>query len=195
MKFSDKTKSLAYLKAKGRCALCDKFINIRSFELDHIVPRVLGGSNSLSNAQVACHRCNSAKQDSTFCKTLYHYTVLDRLDSILKTGIEMSPREGTKLYHNERRVVWLTTSEEWEPTCFFGQDLSNHIKVRLTIKNVFPKHHMAYRTLPTKLYKQLLRVAIAAGSDVKKWYVYNHNITLHQIDTVEIYIDGMWSKL
>ncbi len=33
------------------------------FEIDHVIPRVRGGENILSNVVVACRRCNRSKKD------------------------------------------------------------------------------------------------------------------------------------
>ena len=33
------------------------------FEIDHIIPRIKGGENTLDNVTVACRRCNRSKKD------------------------------------------------------------------------------------------------------------------------------------
>jgi 5-methylcytosine-specific restriction endonuclease McrA len=40
-------------------------INSRSYQLDHIVPRSKGGSNTLDNCQLACREANQAKHELT----------------------------------------------------------------------------------------------------------------------------------
>lgn len=44
---------------KGLCAVCR--CGLVSFEVDHIVPRVLGGTNDRKNLQLLCRPCNNAK--------------------------------------------------------------------------------------------------------------------------------------
>jgi diadenosine tetraphosphate (Ap4A) HIT family hydrolase len=48
-------------RAKGRCEACGVSNEIRALEVDHIVPRALGGSNALSNLQALCSKCNAEK--------------------------------------------------------------------------------------------------------------------------------------
>ncbi len=43
-----------------RCAYCGN-ARAERYELDHVVPRSLGGSDRVSNLVVACHDCNAAK--------------------------------------------------------------------------------------------------------------------------------------
>lgn len=50
-------------RAKHRCEYCrarEAFFNHR-FAVDHITPRVFGGSDELNNLALACHSCNSHK--------------------------------------------------------------------------------------------------------------------------------------
>jgi diadenosine tetraphosphate (Ap4A) HIT family hydrolase len=44
-----------------RCALCGATEKQRPLDVDHIIPRSLGGRNDKSNLQVLCSRCNRAK--------------------------------------------------------------------------------------------------------------------------------------
>ncbi len=50
-------------RARHRCEYChapEIFFNHR-FVVDHIVPRVFGGSDELDNLALACHACNGHK--------------------------------------------------------------------------------------------------------------------------------------
>src|SRR5206468_9952589 len=51
----------AYLLMKYayRCAYCGQ--TNRPFEMDHLQPRIRGGSNRVSNLVLSCHACNQAK--------------------------------------------------------------------------------------------------------------------------------------
>lgn len=58
--------SIRYLVLKlanGRCALCGASIKDTPIDIDHIIPRNLGGTNDISNLQALCFRCNRAKRD------------------------------------------------------------------------------------------------------------------------------------
>lgn len=45
---------------KGRCAMCAKDIR-KSFQIDHVLPLALGGSNDRLNIQLLCGPCNASK--------------------------------------------------------------------------------------------------------------------------------------
>jgi hypothetical protein len=56
-------KKLAALhrRQNGLCALCGGPLKLADADLDHIVPRSLGGMSARSNLQATHRRCNSAK--------------------------------------------------------------------------------------------------------------------------------------
>lgn len=48
-----------------RCAICGKFIDKKEdITLDHIIPQSKGGTDDISNLQIACKECNSRKGDN-----------------------------------------------------------------------------------------------------------------------------------
>jgi 5-methylcytosine-specific restriction endonuclease McrA len=51
-------------RARGRCEYCQapQEICAYTFHMDHIVPRSLGGTDSLANYALACFPCNNAKR-------------------------------------------------------------------------------------------------------------------------------------
>ena len=52
------------LKRAGfHCELCGISADIRALEVDHIIPRILGGPDELSNLQALCYSCNAMKRD------------------------------------------------------------------------------------------------------------------------------------
>jgi 5-methylcytosine-specific restriction endonuclease McrA len=51
------------LKWNYRCAYCGK--EATRWEVDHIIPRIRGGSNRLSNLALSCHGCNQEKGGQT----------------------------------------------------------------------------------------------------------------------------------
>lgn len=50
-------------RAKFRCELCGISAEEKALEVDHIVPRNLGGSDELHNFQALCYSCNATKRD------------------------------------------------------------------------------------------------------------------------------------
>lgn len=51
-------------RAKGRCELCGISKEEKALEVDHIVPKNLGGEDSLHNYQALCYTCNANKRDT-----------------------------------------------------------------------------------------------------------------------------------
>lgn len=49
--------------AQFHCELCGVSADVRALEVDHIVPRNLGGTDDPSNLQALCYSCNSMKRD------------------------------------------------------------------------------------------------------------------------------------
>lgn len=49
-------------RAGGRCELCGVSMEERRLEVDHIIPRSLGGSDDPSNLQALCWLCNATKE-------------------------------------------------------------------------------------------------------------------------------------
>jgi diadenosine tetraphosphate (Ap4A) HIT family hydrolase len=59
--------SIRYLvlaAAKGRCELCGITNEEKMLEVDHIMPKSLGGKDDLSNYQALCYSCNAAKRNT-----------------------------------------------------------------------------------------------------------------------------------
>ncbi|HDL15118.1 MAG TPA: HNH endonuclease, partial [Euryarchaeota archaeon] len=50
-------------KWKHKCAYCGK--NNLPLEIEHIIPKIRGGTNRVSNLTIACHKCNQKKGDKT----------------------------------------------------------------------------------------------------------------------------------
>ena len=49
--------------ANGRCQLCGKTAADDRIEVDHVIPRSMGGSNDISNLQALCGECNRGKSN------------------------------------------------------------------------------------------------------------------------------------
>ena len=54
-----------YGKQEGRCAGCNRAVDIRDLTFDHIKPLSTGGEDSESNLQLLCTPCNSSKGSKT----------------------------------------------------------------------------------------------------------------------------------
>ena len=57
-------RNFVFLRDGGRCQLCSKILHLENTPratLDHIIPRVAGGSDHHTNLQLACQECNEAK--------------------------------------------------------------------------------------------------------------------------------------
>ena len=50
-------------RAKFRCELCGISAEDKALEVDHILPRIHGGQDDLSNFQALCYSCNAMKRD------------------------------------------------------------------------------------------------------------------------------------
>ena len=72
--FSSKERLAYFLKANGCCAQCSlKITPGKRWDLDHVIPLSLGGSNEVTNLQVLCQACHTQKTKSdlsTHAKTL-----------------------------------------------------------------------------------------------------------------------------
>ena len=49
--------------ARFHCELCGVSADVRALEVDHIVPRIRGGTDDPDNLQALCYRCNAMKRD------------------------------------------------------------------------------------------------------------------------------------
>ncbi len=59
------TRRGVYLRDRGICAYCGKWVPMSEASMDHIVPQSLGGPTRWDNLVNACRRCNERKADRT----------------------------------------------------------------------------------------------------------------------------------
>ncbi len=64
---------------KGICALCGASKNERVLDVDHIIPRSLGGKTEYSNLQLLCSKCNRSKGNKD--NTDFRDNPVDKVDS------------------------------------------------------------------------------------------------------------------
>lgn len=55
-------RQLIYDRFSGRCAYCGNHIELKDMQVDHIVPKRMGGTDDINNLYPACRRCNHYKR-------------------------------------------------------------------------------------------------------------------------------------
>ena len=61
--FDKRTKTLAYRRQGGVCAVCGKNFELKQMEGDHITPWSKGGKTTAENCQMLCKACNRRKSN------------------------------------------------------------------------------------------------------------------------------------
>lgn len=96
------------------CPWCNKPIyNINDFSWDHIIPRTLGGQDTLDNLQPMHKHCNNAIKQDTPYQNEYNYDITSDLhETIYNVRITISKKRSdtnkqankrTKRYNNNQR--------------------------------------------------------------------------------------------
>lgn len=72
------------LRAGRRCEMCGASVADKAIDVDHIIPRSLGGLNDISNYQALCWECNTNKgnRDKTNLKELENQYALRQEDCL-----------------------------------------------------------------------------------------------------------------
>ena len=63
-RFTAKERRDIYIRDKGTCGICGRFVPPDSFTVDHIVPISKGGTYDYNNLQCCCRKCNQLKDDA-----------------------------------------------------------------------------------------------------------------------------------
>lgn len=58
-------RAAVYNKFHGHCAYCGKQIDMKEMQVDHIVPKRLGGTSEIENLNPSCRSCNHYKRGGT----------------------------------------------------------------------------------------------------------------------------------
>ena len=61
---STKVRFAVLVRDQFRCQYCGRGPGFAELRVDHLVPRVDGGSDDMENLVTACHDCNAGKSDS-----------------------------------------------------------------------------------------------------------------------------------
>lgn len=92
--FTAKERRDIYIRDKGTCGICGKFVPPDSFTIDHIVPISKGGTYEYSNLQCCCRKCNQLKDDALpddffqVMLSVVEYQVSDKHNKQIKKGIK-----------------------------------------------------------------------------------------------------------
>ena len=63
-RFSENERSFIVKRAQAYCEYCKTFVP-DTFEIEHIIPVIQGGTNDLDNLALSCGGCNSRKSSKT----------------------------------------------------------------------------------------------------------------------------------
>ena len=112
--YQNKLRSFIFSRSNGKCVYC----GAKATEIDHIVPRAKGGTDSIHNLVASCRSCNEIKSNLTlkaFGKIMnkdFSYLKPKRLPkhaSIVQSARNYMVREITKLIPNTISYVsWMT---------------------------------------------------------------------------------------
>lgn len=59
------TRSNLFVRDNGTCQYCAKKVSKSEFQLEHVIPRSLGGHTNWENVVVSCETCNQRKSNRT----------------------------------------------------------------------------------------------------------------------------------
>ena len=62
MSIKKETRLAVYQKYNGHCAYCGCEIELRNMQVDHVVPKAIGGADSVDNFLPTCRLCNHYKR-------------------------------------------------------------------------------------------------------------------------------------
>jgi len=57
------TRQKLIARDSDRCAHCRRRKKVEDLTIDHIIPKIAGGGNTLENLQLLCQRCNIIKKE------------------------------------------------------------------------------------------------------------------------------------
>jgi len=92
MKRQDNIRERLFEESAHCCIYCGHPLTLETMEVDHIVPRSLGGGNNITNKVCACPRCNAQKDDkeiTEFLKTMprkKRHAYENRLENLFEQG-------------------------------------------------------------------------------------------------------------
>jgi hypothetical protein len=99
---ADETREFITARAGGRCEYCQMHQSLQgaTFHIEHVVPRVKGGTSDSSNLALACPSCNLHKAD--------------------RTTSHANPDTAAVAFYNPRSEVWVEHFE-WDDYTLVGK--------------------------------------------------------------------------
>lgn len=83
--YNTKLREFIFSKTNGRCSYC----GAKATEVDHIVPRAKGGTNSTYNLTPTCKSCNQKKSNKTLKEAItFNEALRDKIFDILLKNIQ-----------------------------------------------------------------------------------------------------------
>lgn len=125
--------------------------------------------------------------------TFYHYTIADRLVKILIDGYIKVMEESSKVMEDEVCLAWVTASDEWDKTAFYGypmEALDNAGRIRITLKSSYPSHKVYAPNIG--MLDRLESSAILEGVNIYDWGVSIEPIPVTDFERVELWRDNNW---
>ncbi len=171
----DRNKVLTELldKSDGRCMLCGREISKEDAVIDHIFPRIYGGSDRIENLRVVCNTCNCSFFNQSFPKEVEFQQYLQKLllydarfDNVcLDKQIETI--DGQKIVadiifsrtvHGQKQLYIVEAKSLLATT---EQGIDSAIRQLEYYQNVYPHAHfvLAVPTLLAEEYRQRVRTA------------------------------------
>jgi 5-methylcytosine-specific restriction endonuclease McrA len=98
--FGYETKQFLLERAKYKCVYCDA-VDV-PLEIEHIIPRSKGGSDSIKNLTVACTKCNQKKSNQDIKEFLKKDQ--NRLKRILE-NVKITPREAAHVNQTKTELL------------------------------------------------------------------------------------------
>lgn len=129
-------------------------------------------------------------------KKFYHYTIADRLVKILISGHIKVMEESSKQSEDEPCLAWLTTSNEWDRTAFYGypdEVLDNAGRIRITLNGEYTSYRKYRHNIPNV---EILEISgLQVGCNLDDWHVSPEVIPMSHFEKVELWRDNRWEEV
>lgn len=112
-----------YEKCGGRCAYCGKVVTLKTMHVDHVKPKIRGGTDSYCNLLPSCRTCNLSKNSKRFLSFKeYFYKTKEKIsEKIINSEDFMLPKN---VFYFEK--LGLVDEFEWRMALIWETE-KNHI--------------------------------------------------------------------
>ena len=151
-RFTAKERRDIYIRDKGTCGICGRFVPPDSFTVDHIVPISKGGTYDYNNLQCCCRKCNQLKDDALqddffqVMLSVVDYQISDKHNKKIKKGIKKIYKKAYKSSNSSEKKITAKKRIKQKRT---DQTASRKISVRLFFCGKYLKRCIV---LPKSLY-------------------------------------------